>query len=138
MKKIKNIILNSSLNEIAVIENYIEDLKINKAIKEEVFGNIVIALNEAVSNAISHGNKCDSNKNVIFETCEQKDKLTFRVSDEGNGFDPDSVPDPTQPQFLGQENGRGVFLMRTLADKVTFCNRGNVEGTMVEIDFNIN
>ncbi|MBK7138544.1 MAG: ATP-binding protein [Bacteroidetes bacterium] len=138
MKKIKNIILNSSLNEIAVIENYIEDLKINKAIKEEVFGNIVIALNEAVSNAISHGNKCDSNKNVIFETYEQKDKLTFRVSDEGNGFDPDSVPDPTQPQFLGQENGRGVFLMRTLADKVTFCNRGNVEGTMVEIDFNIN
>ena len=121
MKKIKNIILNSSLNEIAVIENYIEDLKINKAIKEEVFGNIVIALNEAVSNAISHGNKCDSNKNVIFETYEQKDKLTFRVSDEGNGFDPDSVPDPTQPQFLGQENGRGVFLMRTLADKVTFC-----------------
>ena len=120
MKKIKNIILNSSLNEIAVIENYIEDLKINKAIKEEVFGNIVIALNEAVSNAISHGNKCDSNKNVIFETYEQKDKLTFRVSDEGNGFDPDSVPDPTQPQFLGQENGRGVFLMRTLADKVTF------------------
>ena len=112
MKKIKNIILNSSLNEIAVIENYIEDLKINKAIKEEVFGNIVIALNEAVSNAISHGNKCDSNKNVIFETYEQKDKLTFRVSDEGNGFDPDSVPDPTQPQFLGQENGRGVFLMR--------------------------
>ena len=52
-----------------------------------------------MSNAISHGNKCDSNKNVIFETYEQKDKLTFRVSDEGNGFDPDSVPDPTQPQF---------------------------------------
>jgi serine/threonine-protein kinase RsbW len=138
MKKIKNIILNSSLKEIAVIENYIEGLKINKSIKEEVFGNIVIALNEAVSNAISHGNKCDSKKNVIFETYEQKDKLTFRVSDEGNGFDPDSVPDPTQPQFLGQENGRGVFLMRTLADKVTFCSRSNAEGTMVEIDFNIN
>lgn len=137
MKKIKNIILNSCLDEFAIVEHYIGHLKENKAIREEIFGNIVTALNEAVSNAISHGNKGDTTKNVIFETYEQKNRLTFRITDEGNGFDPDSVPDPTLPEFLEQENGRGVFIMRTLADKITFCNRVP-EGTMVELDFNIN
>lgn len=134
MKKIKNIILHSSLDNLSLVENYIEDLKISKSIKDAVFGKISVAVTEAITNAIAHGNRCDISKRVTFETFEQRNSLIFRVIDEGSGFDPNMVPDPTLPDNLDRENGRGVFLMRHLSDKITFCG-GEYEGTIVEMDF---
>ena len=93
---------------------------------------MLIALTEAVSNAIIHGNKCDESKKVIINTLSFADKICLRIEDEGNGFDPHNLPDPTAPENLMTLGGRGVFLMQHLADTVSFSESGRV----VQLEFN--
>ena len=94
----------------------------------------MVAITESVNNAIRHGNKEDKKKNVtLTATCEEN-VLLFTVEDEGTGFDPDSLEDPTAPENLEKIGGRGIFLMKHLSDEVKFSN----EGRKVELTFFIN
>jgi serine/threonine-protein kinase RsbW len=84
------------------------------------------ALFEALANAVIHGNHRDARKPVRIRCrLEPRRCLSITVSDEGVGFDPGKIPDPTQPENLGAEHGRGVFLMRTFMDEVRFEKGGS-------------
>ena len=115
------------------IEPFISRLAKKYQINEDTYGNILISLTEAVTNAIVHGNGADENKMVQVQLNEKKDSIIFQVSDEGNGFDYDEVPDPTAPENLLKIGGRGVFLMHQLCDRVCFRNNGST----VEMQFKI-
>ena len=116
--------IESSADNLRLVERLIEDVCEIYNVSEDNFGNILIAVTEAVNNAIYHGNKNNPSKSVQigFENLEKK--ITFTVSDEGNGFDYNGLPDPTDPKNIDKPNGRGVFLMKNLADNVEFSRNG--------------
>ena len=125
--------LASDPKNVARIESFVEHLVDKYSISPDIYGNILISLTEAVTNAIIHGNDKDETKTVQVRLKKQKDKLAFLVSDEGGGFDFDNLPDPTAPENLLKIGGRGVFLMRQLSDAVVFYDNGST----VEICFKI-
>lgn len=87
--------------------------------------NLRVGLCEALSNAMLYGNARDPSKRVKVEVAFQGTTITARVTDEGRGFDPAHVPDPTCPTNVIKAEGRGIFLMRKLLDEVYFNDRGN-------------
>jgi|TARA_B110000211_G_scaffold94452_1_gene110147 serine/threonine-protein kinase RsbW len=116
----------SKPENIAIVERLIDEICEKHSVIEEHYGDILIAMTEGVNNAIVHGNKLDIRKNVSVEYETRKKDLFFRITDEGPGFDYDNLPDPTAPENLERPNGRGVFLMRNLADECTFEDDGRV------------
>lgn len=133
-RMLKELVIKSNPDNIYKVEEFIEDVRDSLNFKDDVYGNVMVAITEAVNNCIIHGNKGDSNKNVTI-LCEAKNpyRLLISVEDEGTGFDPNGLPDPTAPENLENPGGRGVFLMRHLADEIDFVN----EGRRVEMVFNI-
>ncbi|MBS1583085.1 MAG: ATP-binding protein [Bacteroidetes bacterium] len=109
---------------IALAERLIDEACAKYNVHESHYGNILIALTEAVNNAIHHGNRLDPAKQVSLGYEVKGDKIVFVVSDDGPGFDHDNLPDPTDPQNIEKPHGRGVFLMRALADSVEFSDNG--------------
>jgi serine/threonine-protein kinase RsbW len=87
--------------------------------------NFRVSLTEALSNAMLYGNDEDPGKRVRLEVTLGEDEIRVRVTDEGTGFDPGDVPDPTSPSNLVKPGGRGLFLMRQLMDEVRYNERGN-------------
>ncbi len=128
-----DLVLESNPQNIAEVEPYVTRIVKEFKISEELFGNMLITLTEAVSNAIIHGNAATLSKKVIVNTCCTQDKICFKVKDEGNGFDPDSLPDPTSPENILTPGGRGVFLMRQLSDCVSFED----DGRIVNLEFSL-
>lgn len=133
MKNIR-IEIPSLSDNIRMIESFIDNAKEKFHLNEDIYGNIMIAVTEAVNNAIRHGNKGDSSKNVSLGLSLEEGMIKFRVEDEGNGFDFHNLPDPTAPENLEKPGGRGIFLMKHLADEVDFSEKGKV----VELSFYIN
>lgn len=103
-------------------------------IQEDQYPDILISLTEAVNNAIIHGNCNDQGKCVDIMCTYQQSKLTFTISDEGSGFDPNAVKNPLAEENIDCEGGRGVFIMKTLSDQVKYTN----DGSTVEMIFNLN
>ena len=122
----------STPDNLSVVERLIDDLRDMGSFNDECYGDVLIAMTEAVNNTIVHGNKLHSNKEVVVEYEIQDRDLFFRITDDGPGFDFEHVPDPTAPENLEKPNGRGVFLMRQLADECSFLD----EGRVVELRFN--
>ncbi len=87
--------------------------------------NLFVALDEAFVNAVKHGNKFDTNKlvRVSVEIC--RDKASFTIEDEGEGFDVKGIPDPTNPENLFKTSGRGVMFIYNIMDEVSYNSRGN-------------
>lgn len=86
---------------------------------------IELALREALANAILHGNAGKRRKRVALNCYQKKDKsILLVVRDQGRGFDPETVPDPTAPENLRRETGRGIFLIRKFMDQVDFAKGG--------------
>lgn len=130
--KTNQIVFASDASNISLVEKFIEDVFKELTLKDEMFGNILVAVSEAVTNAMVHGNKSDESKTVCLSMHQRSsNSVCFTVEDEGQGFDPEQVPDPTAPENLEKPNGRGIFLMRHLADKVDYDN----DGTKVRIEF---
>ncbi len=88
--------------------------------------SINLALEEALVNAVQHGNKSDPSKTVRFSCRLTNSLATFRIEDEGEGFDPNDVPDPTDEEHIMIASGRGVLLIRNLVSRVQWNDRGNV------------
>jgi anti-sigma regulatory factor (Ser/Thr protein kinase) len=84
-----------------------------------------VALCEALSNAIIYGNGLDPTKSVNVEVSVTEADLTVRVADEGQGFDPGAVSEPSLPEDIEATTGRGLYLIRQLMDHVYFNDRGN-------------
>ena len=116
------------------IEALVEQLKSEFGLTEEMEANVLVSLSEAVNNAIFHGNQMNPSKKVKVSMKKEQNQLTFVVEDEGPGFDLGTVRDPTAPENLDKPTGRGIFLMRNLADRVEFSDGGR----KVTIAFNVN
>ncbi len=130
---IQRIELESTSENIAKVEKLIDEVCEVSKVNQDYYGNILIAITEAVNNAIVHGNKKDPHKKFSVSCSSKNEGLCFTVSDEGEGFDFDNLPDPTDPENIEKPNGRGVFLMRNLADEVNFED----DGRIVQLDFNL-
>jgi len=111
---------------VAVVESFIENAGDKIKIKESVYGNVLVSVTEAVNNAIVHGNKEDKEKKVKIKLKENKKSIRFVVEDEGSGFDHESLPDPTSPENVDKIKGRGIFLIKNLADKAKFKDGGRI------------
>ena len=114
----------SAPGNITIVEKLINNICSNYQVSEDYYGNILVAVTEAVNNAMQHGNKLDPAKTVEVEYKAEEKSLSFAIHDQGDGFDFDHLPDPTNPENLEKPSGRGVFLMRHLADKVEFFDSG--------------
>ncbi|MBL0328050.1 MAG: ATP-binding protein [Bacteroidetes bacterium] len=115
----------SRAENIILVERMVEDVCDLFNISEDYYGNILVAITEAVNNAIYHGNQANPKKNIDIFFKSFPDHVSFIVKDEGKGFNYDNLPDPTNPENIENPNGRGVFLMRNLADKVSFEDNGS-------------
>ncbi|CAN5792717.1 hypothetical protein BH11BAC7_BH11BAC7_02090 [soil metagenome] len=114
----------SVADNIGLVEKLINEICAAYGISEDHYGNILVAVTEAVNNAMQHGNKLDPGKKVNLSFLANDASLSFEVTDQGPGFDYQNLPDPTNPENIEKPHGRGVFLMRHLADKVEFSDNG--------------
>ena len=125
--------LASESKSLLILEEWINKLCDLYQISVEQYGNVLIAITEAVNNAIIHGNKNIANKKTDIEYNIDSQTITFTVFDEGTGFDFNDLPDPTSPENLEKPQGRGIFFMNHLADEVNFIDNGNI----VQLKFSI-
>ena len=118
--------LPSRMDSITTVENFIDGLNEKYGFSDEIYANVLTCLSEAVINGIVHGNCEDPNKKVYLnlEVIEDK-RLIFAIADEGDGFDFNNLPDPTEPENLENLTGRGVFIIKKLADQCIFNTKGN-------------
>ncbi len=115
----------SDMSNIYRAERLVDHISEKLNIGDEQYGNILVCIVEAVSNAIQHGNENDVTKIVYLSYSYKAGKLLFKVEDEGSGFDLDRVPDPTLPENVENIKGRGIFLIRHLADEIKFEDKGS-------------
>lgn len=115
----------SKIGNLRIIENAIDNITAETGINQDNYGKILIGTLEAVNNAIIHGNKSDEKKFVSVDIKMADTNLEVTVTDQGNGFKPSEVPDPTRPENIEALNGRGIFLMSKLADDIRFNKKGN-------------
>ena len=115
----------SSLNNITEVESLIDKVCEDLSLNEDYYGNILIAVTEAVNNAVVHGNSSEESKKVKVAVNKEDKKLLFAVEDEGDGFDFNNLPDPTAPENIEKPDGRGIFLMKNLSDEVEFEENGS-------------
>lgn len=120
---IEELSIPSSFDFMPRVESLIDTVCFKMGVGES-FGNVLIAVTEAVNNAIMHGNKNNGNAQVFIKSAEGEESFCFSIEDEGIGFDFTTLPDPTAPENIEKENGRGIFLMKNLADEVEFENNG--------------
>jgi serine/threonine-protein kinase RsbW len=123
--EIEHLIIQSEANELVKVEMLIDKVCGDLNVDEDRFGNVLIAVTEAVNNAIFHGNLEKAELVVDVFVADSLNEFCFGVCDMGNGFDHVNLPDPTLEENLEKEYGRGVFLMRNLADEVEFSESGS-------------
>ena len=120
-----NIDIPSLPENIRIVESFIDNVKEKYSLNDDVYGNVMIAVTESVTNAIAHGNKGEKSKAVSLTMHLDESSLKFTVLDQGEGFDFHDLPDPTSPENLDKPGGRGIFLMKNLCDEVNFTTKGN-------------
>lgn len=121
----KKIRIESEISNLRIVENAIDAATSEIGISQDNYGKILVSAMEAVNNAIIHGNKSIADKIVNIEILYKNEELVIKVTDQGPGFRPDKVPDPTTPENIEELNGRGIYLMSHLADKIEYNKKGN-------------
>ncbi len=112
--------LDSSLASVDRIEQTAEEVAKKAGLDEDEIYRVTMAVREAAVNAVLHGNAYDATKQVIASFEASKTELVIRISDQGKGLDPDTLPDPLAPENLLRGSGRGIFLIRSFMDEVQF------------------
>lgn len=122
----KTLVLPSNEDALMEAEKVIESLRQDLDIREDAYGNLLVAVTEAINNAVYHGNKADENRKVtiVFRQLSPF-RIEVVVKDEGKGFDYEKLKDPTAPENLLEPGGRGVFLMKHLSEDVRFMDNGS-------------
>lgn len=125
--------LNSCPENIDKVGPFVDDVARQLNLSPDLRSNILLTLTEAVTNAMLHGNCGDANKCVLISMRVRRNNLAIRVSDEGRGFNPEAVPDPTTPDRIECCGGRGLFLMQRFSDECRFIRGGRT----VEMRFHL-
>ena len=121
---IERIEIDSDLSNLSIIESLIDKLCVSIHMNEDLYGNVLISVTEAFNNSVIHGNLLVHTQKVLLEVFEDDFSFSFKISDSGVGFNFLDIPDPTSPENLEKENGRGIFLIKNLSDDVSFTNNG--------------
>ena len=112
--------IESDPNNLITVEEFVNYFCKDVNIPDEKLANIFLAVTEATTNAIIHANKCDTNKIVTIDAYVENAKLIIKIKDEGEGFEPGNIPDPTEPENLLKDSGRGIYLMRVYMDDMKY------------------
>lgn len=126
--------IESNPNNLITVEEFVNYFAKEINIDESKVPGLLLAVTEAVTNAIIHANKSDDSKKVEINVKTENGKLIIIVKDEGIGFDPAKVPDPTAPENLLKDSGRGLYLMRVYMDDLRY----NVTDTGTETILTLN
>lgn len=111
--------IESTPNNLITVEEFVNYFAVDLGLDEEKINGLLLAVTEATTNAIIHGNKNNSLKLVRIYVNVENSTLIIKIKDEGNGFDPSIVPDPTNPENLLKDSGRGLYLMRVYMDELS-------------------
>jgi len=110
----------STTDQVAKADEFLESWLRKRGVPEDTIANMAIAVTELVNNAIKHGNKLQKNKMVTVSIMYASGKIEVTVTDEGEGFNPEVIPDPLAEENLLKEIGRGIFIVNSLIDDVKF------------------
>ncbi len=116
--------ISSNLKHLNEVESFIQEVIEFYELPNAIHAHFMLTVCESVINAISHGNKMDFRKQVRVFVERDDSNLNIFVEDEGTGFDFHDLPDPTSKDYIRNERGRGLFLIKNLADEVIFHNNG--------------
>jgi serine/threonine-protein kinase RsbW len=126
--------LSSELLSLRLADEFVKQVCAARKVEDAKYGDILVSVSEAVTNAIHYGHSPERARLILLEyVLQENNVLKFIISDTGNGFDFENVPDPTDPVNIEKEGGRGVFIMRKLADRCTF----NKNGSEVVLEFDL-
>jgi serine/threonine-protein kinase RsbW len=117
--------IESKMNNLRLVEKVIDEITSEIGISQDSYGKILVSTLEGVNNAILHGNNCIPGKFVDIEIRYAFNELQVKIEDEGEGFKPEEVPDPTMPGNIEELNGRGVYIMKKLSDELMYNEKGN-------------
>jgi len=123
---VERLVFKSDIKNINLVERLIDDLSDEYNLQDDIYGKLLLSVVEAVNNAIVHGNKMDFDKDVVLEYSIDDTKIDFIITDKGEGFDFNNIPDPTKPENIEKTHGRGIFLMNHLADDIEFTKNGSI------------
>jgi len=112
--------IESDPNNLITVEEFVNYFAKDLGLSDEQLSVLLLAVTEATTNAIIHANKCDASKLVRIHAQIEDSKLIVKIKDEGKGFDPTTLPDPTHPENLLKDSGRGVFLMKVYMNEVKY------------------
>ncbi len=112
--------IESDPNNLITVEEFVNYFAVDLGLEKERVAALLLAVTEATTNAIIHANKCDVSKLVTVDVQVGKTKITIKITDEGEGFNPAEIPDPTKPENLLKDSGRGVYLMRVYMDELNY------------------
>lgn len=121
---LQKLTLKSTYEEIEKVDTLLSDLQSELNFNDEFYARLMLAVSEAATNGILHGNKLDESKTVEIQAFRDNGNLIIETKDEGKGFDPEDVPDPLAEENLLKTSGRGVFLMHEYADEVNYSENG--------------
>jgi serine/threonine-protein kinase RsbW len=124
--EVESIAIPSDFGSLTKVEGLVDKICSDLDVNEDYYGNVLIAVTEAVNNAILHGNKENKDLEVALSVSENTSDFCFSVKDQGEGFDFNNLPDPTAPENIEKENGRGIYLMKSLAEAVEFDDDGRI------------
>ncbi|MGQ7870218.1 ATP-binding protein [Sunxiuqinia sp. sy24] len=129
----KRLSIPSHLTYLYDVEKFIHSFLQEAGLPGTQLGCIVLTTCESVNNAISHGNRHNINKLVDIRVEFTNNVICIEIEDEGDGFDVHDIPDPTDTENIRNERGRGIFIIRNLADDVEFENNG----ALIKIKFKL-
>ena len=121
----ENIIIKSTYTEVeATISSLVEKMR-SMVADDDFYFDFKLMLSEIMANALIHGNKKDPGKSIMVRADIRRDLVRVTIEDEGDGFDVNGVADPSIPSNLSKVSGRGIFLVRSLSDSISFNSKGN-------------
>jgi serine/threonine-protein kinase RsbW len=126
--------IESDPNNLITVEEFVNYFAKDMGLNDDQLSVLLLAVTEATTNAIIHANKCDASKLVSIRAHIEDSKLIVNVKDQGKGFDPAKIPDPTEPENLLKDSGRGVYLMKVYMDDVKY----NITPTGMETILTLN
>ena len=127
--------IESDPNNLITVEEFVNYFCKDVNLPDEKLANIFLAITEATTNAIIHANKCDINKKVTIDAYVENSKLIMKIKDEGEGFEPGNIPDPTEPENLLKDSGRGIYLMKVYMDDMKYIRTSSGMELVFTINF---
>jgi serine/threonine-protein kinase RsbW len=112
--------IESNAKNLITVEEFVNYFAVDLNIIADKIPGLLLSVTEASTNAIVHGNKSDETKLVTIDATKVDNQLIISVKDQGKGFDPSKIPDPTETDNLLKDSGRGIYLMRVYMDDLKF------------------